>query len=122
MIYRYRAGLCDEKSYLITAILRGAGIPVRVIHSSQLNHAWVEFFCDGSWIPVPSTGVLDQNGDGYVDMQERIAEDVVVELFYPTLRTEFVGYKYSVYGAELILEVARDEKWKEQKSKIKNRS
>lgn len=116
-IYKYRAGVCSEKSYLITAILRAAGIPARVVHSNQLNHAWVEIFFNDSWIPIPSTGVLDLNKDGYVDVQDRIAEDVMVDVSYPFSYVKYVGYKYSVYSAELILQMAKNEKLKELSEK-----
>jgi len=111
-IYKTRAGLCYERSVLMTALLRAAGVPARRVSSDiQIYHGWVEIYYNDSWIPIDSTGYLDFNRDGLVDMRERIAEDVVIR---DTTWYKYAGYKYSVRGAECILALSRYDEWKNE--------
>lgn len=58
-----RTGDCDDKSAAEVALLRLAGIPARVVvglvGEGANNHAWVEIYLNGYWIPAdPSSSQL----------------------------------------------------------------
>lgn len=47
-------GRCGEESTFTTSVLRSLGIPARQVYVPRWshcddNHAWVEFWCDGTW-------------------------------------------------------------------------
>ena len=58
-----RKGVCGDYTYLMTALLRAAGIPARDVAGNAMknlretadwqhpgdSHAWVEFYVDGAW-------------------------------------------------------------------------
>jgi transglutaminase/protease-like cytokinesis protein 3 len=57
-------GVCEGYSHLSAALLRAAGIPVRIVNSRAVNHAWNNVYIDGAWKfydatwddPVPDRG------------------------------------------------------------------
>ena len=61
-VAKYRAGDCTEHAVLLTALLRSAGVPARVIFGIVIvisaegiiagRHAWTEYFDDSEWIKV----------------------------------------------------------------------
>jgi len=71
-VFENKAGVCDEYSNLLIAMLRSAGIPARyasgivyggIDAKSWQSHAWVEAYISGEWAPFdPTYGEM-----GYVD-------------------------------------------------------
>lgn len=68
-VYRCGHGRCGEESTFTVSALRSAGIPARQVYAPRWshcddNHAWVEFWCDGTWYftgacepePIPNKG------------------------------------------------------------------
>jgi transglutaminase-like putative cysteine protease len=57
-------GVCEGYSHLSAALLRAAGIPVRIVNSRAVNHAWNNVYIGGAWKfydatwddPVPDRG------------------------------------------------------------------
>lgn len=108
MIYELQKGMCEELSNLMVALLRGAHIPARYVASKNLNHAWVEIFYNYSWIPIDSTGLLDTEFDLF---KERITEDAF-SIDYCIY--QYVGWKYSVWGATRMLDLKKYDEWAEK--------
>jgi hypothetical protein len=74
-ILEEKYGKCGEYAVLITALSKAAGIPARVVSSSELipqklSHAWVEIYTDGDWIPIPSTGAMDYDNNGVIEYSD----------------------------------------------------
>lgn len=73
-VLRERTGTCRDYSFLVAAMARALGIPVRVVYGQafsrqdetgardQVLHAWDEALVDGKWISLDATF-----GAGYVD-------------------------------------------------------
>ncbi|MDR0551905.1 MAG: transglutaminase-like domain-containing protein [Spirochaetaceae bacterium] len=59
-----KTAVCEGYSYLSAALLRAAGIPVRIVTSRAVNHAWNHIYTGGKWLfydatwddPVPDRG------------------------------------------------------------------
>lgn len=68
--------VCAGYSTLTATMLRMAGIPSRVVISTEANHAWVEYYDKGKWHIIDSTGYDDgvivngiyMNDEHYFDM------------------------------------------------------
>ncbi|MFH1240211.1 MAG: transglutaminase-like domain-containing protein [Candidatus Diapherotrites archaeon] len=122
-IWQYKTGQCEEKTYLITALLRSIGIPTRIVDSAQASHKWAEIYSNNQWIPIPSTGALDHDKDKKVDFQEDMVLDVAIT--YDLSKTQllecvaltsapksFIGYKYTAKFTEALLTLAEDNEFK----------
>jgi hypothetical protein len=57
-------GVCEGYAYLSAALMRAAGIPVKIVAARSISHAWNNVFIDGTWKfydatwddPVPDRG------------------------------------------------------------------
>ncbi|MEM3573176.1 MAG: transglutaminase domain-containing protein [Nitrososphaeria archaeon] len=127
MIYTIKEGDCFHRSLLMVAILRASGIPARCVLGfyndlPDKGHAWVEFFYEKCWIPIDSTAALPITENGLVDLNERILDKVYYVTFIPKKivwdpnkkyvseipQVVFVGEKYSVYYAEQLVKLAKN--------------
>ncbi|MDR0540228.1 MAG: transglutaminase domain-containing protein [Spirochaetaceae bacterium] len=45
-----KIAVCEGYTYLSAALLRSAGIPVRIVTSRGINHAWNNVYLDGKWL------------------------------------------------------------------------
>lgn len=91
-----KEGECVEKSKLIVTLCRSVGIPARVVWSKQINHAWAQAYVEGDWMDVASSGLLDQDGDGfitYTDLKELNLTNMA-DVFVEPPYYAFEGYGY----------------------------
>jgi transglutaminase-like putative cysteine protease len=59
-----KTAVCEGYANLSAALLRGAGVPVRIVTSKAINHAWNNIYTGGRWLfydatwddPVPDRG------------------------------------------------------------------
>ncbi|MFH1445326.1 MAG: transglutaminase domain-containing protein [Nanoarchaeota archaeon] len=127
LIWQHKTGMCAEHTYLITALLRAAGIPARIIESRLVGikpHDWIEIYHDGQWIPIPSTGVLDSDDDRIIDLQEYPALDTVIAFDLSKTKfldcvalamvpRTFIDYKYTDEFSEALLALAEENEFKD---------
>src|SRR5699024_7895753 len=90
-------GICQDYTFLTTALLRSVDIESRYIEGhAGARHAWAEAKVDGEWIELDPTW-----GDGYVDGDEFIAEynedyyDPDEDVMEETHTRQGVKYKYN---------------------------
>ncbi|NYT00682.1 MAG: hypothetical protein GKB99_03025 [Methanocellales archaeon] len=91
-----REGECVEKSKLIVTLCRSVGIPARLVWSKQINHAWAQAYVDGGWVDVASSGLLDQDDDGFItysDLKELNLTNMA-DVFVEPPYYAFEGYGY----------------------------
>ncbi len=79
-ILREKKGVCEHYAILIISLAKAVGIPARYLSS---NHAWVEAYVDGDWIPIASTGALDNDHDGIITYSDLMTHknNMLVDVF-----------------------------------------
>jgi transglutaminase-like putative cysteine protease len=60
-VWGFRHGQCEEASFLLTAMLRLAGIPAMRFTTWNSEHAAVRAYVDGNWIVVDATPTTPDN-------------------------------------------------------------
>jgi hypothetical protein len=73
-----QSGDCTEHSVLLTALLRAAGIPARVVmglvysHGDKafVGHMWTEAWIDGVWQPLDATRAQGGTGCGHIKLND----------------------------------------------------
>jgi len=115
-----KIGKCMDYAILIIALSKAQGIPARFVSTfytlpQELPHAWVEAYVDGDWISIPSTGYMDYDNSGIIELSDLKAQkndnmlDTFINPFYypkTHFRTDITfGYNNTVVE-QMIAEVS----------------